>query len=132
MNARREAGCGLVIPRCHRPERLDLAEDILDPVPVPVGVSVKGPLMRAVFLRRNHGVCSAVRKRIQQGVRVKGRVADQCYHGNVLEKVGHCHPIMARTGEDDKTDHRPDTSRSRPSVRRSCWSDRLRASDASL
>ncbi len=33
---------------------LDCGEDILDPVPVPIGVPVKGPLMRAVFLRGNH------------------------------------------------------------------------------
>ena len=88
MNARREAGRRLVIPRCNRPELLDFAEDILDPVPFPVGVSVKGARKRAVFLWRNHGVCSAVREPIKQGVRVTGLVADPCREGNVLKKVG--------------------------------------------
>ena len=78
MNARREAGRRLVIPRCNCPERLDFAEDSLNPVPVPIGVSVKGARKRAVFLRRNHRLRSAVGERIKQGVRVTGRVADPC------------------------------------------------------
>ena len=64
MNARREAGCGLVVPRCNRPERLDLAEDILNPVPVPIGVPVKGARKRSVFLRGNHRLDSVFRKPI--------------------------------------------------------------------
>ncbi len=111
MNARREAGRRLVVSRRNRPERLDLAEDILNPVPVPIGVSVKGARKRSVFLRRNHRLRSAFGEPIQQGVRVTGRVADQCHEGNVLKKVGHRHPIMARTGEDDKTNQRPDRVR---------------------
>ena len=78
MNARREAGRRLVIPRCNRPELLDSGEDIPDPVPVSIGVPVKGPLMRSVRLRRNHRLRSAVGERIKQGVRVTGRVADPC------------------------------------------------------
>ena len=104
MNARREAGCGLVIPRCNRPELLDLAEDILNPVPVPIGVSVKGARKRSVFLRGNHRLRSAFGEPIKHGVRVTGRVADPCREGNVLKKVGYRHLIVARTGEDDKTD----------------------------
>ncbi len=65
MNSRREAGRGLVIPRCNRPELLDFAEEILDPVPVPIGVSVKGARKRSVFLRRNHRLDSVFRKPIQ-------------------------------------------------------------------
>ncbi len=65
MNARREAGCGLVIPRRNRPERLDLAEDSLNPVPVPIGVSVKGARKRSVFLRGKHRFDSVFRKPIQ-------------------------------------------------------------------
>ena len=61
MNARREAGRRLVVSGRDRPELLDFAE-ILDPVPI--GVSVKGPLMRAVFLRRNHRLDSVFRKPI--------------------------------------------------------------------
>ncbi|MCY4153688.1 MAG: hypothetical protein OXE94_15880, partial [Aestuariivita sp.] len=78
MNARREAGRRLVVSGRDRPELLDFAEEILDPVPVPIGVSVKGPLMRAVFPRRNHRLDSVFRKPIESGVRVKGLVADQC------------------------------------------------------
>ena len=64
MNAGREAGCGLVVSRRNRPELLDFAEKILNPVPFPIGVSVKGPLMRAVFLRGNHRLDSVFRKPI--------------------------------------------------------------------
>ncbi len=95
MHARREAGCGLVVLGRDRPERLDLAEDILDPVPVPVGVPVKGPWKRAVRLRRNHGVCSAVRKPIKQGVRVTGRVADPCREIHRVQERRYRHEIMA-------------------------------------
>ena len=64
MNSRREAGRRLVVPGRNRPERLDLLEDILNPVPFPVGVSVKGARKRAVFLRRNHRLDSVFRKPI--------------------------------------------------------------------
>jgi len=65
MNARREAGRRLVVSRCNRPERLDFAEDIRGPVPVPIGVPVKGARKRAVFLRGNHRLDSVFRKPIQ-------------------------------------------------------------------
>jgi len=70
MNARREAGRGLVVSGRDRPERLDLAEDSLDPVPVPIGVPVKGARKRSVFLRGNHRFRSTVREPIKQGIRV--------------------------------------------------------------
>jgi len=78
MNARREAGRRLVVSRRNHPERLDLAEDILNPVPIPIGVSVKGARKRSVFLRGNHRLDSVFRKPIKHGVRVTGRVADPC------------------------------------------------------
>ena len=65
MNARREAGCGLVVSRRNRPELLDFAEEILNPVPFPVGVSVKGARKRSVFLRGKHRFDSVFRKPIQ-------------------------------------------------------------------
>ena len=64
VNAGREAGCGLVVSRCNRPELLDFAEEILDPVPFPIGVSVKGARKRSVFLRGNHRLDSVFRKPI--------------------------------------------------------------------
>ncbi|MCY4304066.1 MAG: hypothetical protein OXC62_04680 [Aestuariivita sp.] len=60
MTARREARYCLVVARRNRPERLDFGENILNPVSVAVGVSVKYPLKTSVRLRRNHRLRSAV------------------------------------------------------------------------
>jgi len=104
MNAGSKAGCGLVVPGCDRPERLDCGEDSLDPVSFPVGVLVKGSLKRAVFLRGKRRRRSAFCECIQQPVQVTGRVADQWREDNVVQKIGHRHAIMARTGQNNTAD----------------------------
>ena len=94
MNPRREAGRRLVISGRNRPELLDFGEEILDPVSFPVGVSVKGALMRAVRLRRNHRLNAAFCERVQQGVRVKSLVADQCREVDRVQKRRYRHEIV--------------------------------------
>ena len=83
--------------------------------------------MRAVRLRRNHCFNAAFCEHIQQGVRAKGLVTNQCREGNVLEKIRHRHEIMARTGQDNTTDQHPDRVRSRHTLARPTA---LRAADA--
>ena len=104
MNSRREAGCGLVVPGPNRTELLDFGEDILDLVPFPVGVSVKGARKYSVFPRRNHRLNSTFCEQIQQGVRVKVSITDQCRELHRVQERRYRDEIVALVGQDDKTD----------------------------